>query len=381
MILINKRITEIIAGYDHILQAETELRSHWRSALITTYAHRRGKLDSAQSNTSHWRKTQLTGVFIGLFLLAVGFGFSCVGTTQENGNLLLFCCGGPLLALLGLLMIGAAGFSHFEVKRNVPRRVPIHPLRGGPLQKGIIPNLRQSWMQGLTGDLLTEIPDYPEYLDDDEKDYGAEGERLFIQQLEVICDQNNFCLVRTMQRSNEDIDAVLIGPGGVWVFEVKHWSGKIYWDDKGWRREQTYFKRGGTEVTKEVEIGESPDKQWVRAASEVKHSLQQRAADVLDKFPPLAKVRGGIVFTHPNAALKIQAGRPIFWGSLPFWIKTLQEFEPIAELDTRSALQLVEVLLERHHELAPGVQYSSMLAYSQNVVQEADDKLNLWVQG
>jgi hypothetical protein len=381
MNLINKRITEIVAGYDLILQAETELRSHWRAALITTYVHRREKYDRSQSGTPAWEKTHIFGCFLGLSLLLIGLGFSCAGITQENTNLLLFCCGGPLLALLGILIFGAAGLSHFSGSKDKPRHVPLHPLRGGPLKKGIFPNLRQSWMQGMVGELIDEISDHPEHLADDEVDFGAEGERHFVQRLGEVCSEADFFLARTMQHPNEDVDLILVGPKGVWVFEVKHWSGEIYWDDKGWRRVQTYFERGGIEVTQEVEVGEPPDQQWNRAASEVKRTLQHRIPEVLKRYPSLSKVRGGLVFTHEGAALKVQAGRPSFWGSLPFWVKTLNDFEPIADLDTRSTLQILEALLERHYELAPAEERRSMLGYAQSEIQDTEEKLNQWVQG
>ena len=43
--LIDKKITDIISGYDDILQAETILRIHWRPKLLAAYAQRKKILE------------------------------------------------------------------------------------------------------------------------------------------------------------------------------------------------------------------------------------------------------------------------------------------------------------------------------------------------
>ncbi len=77
-----------------------------------------------------------------------------------------------------------------------------------------------------------------------------------------------------------------------------------------------------------------------RGAAEVSRTLQYHAAEVLEKYPSLEKVRGGIVFTKEEAIFKFQPGRPTFWGPLNFWIKILHEAEVKVELDRRSTLAI-----------------------------------------
>ncbi len=245
MKLIDKSVTDITAGFDGLLRAETDLRSRWRSKLLFAYAQR--KAIPAQETGIQRRKQVviLLSVLLGAGLIFIGLGVACRGISQKEDNLLWYCCGAPLLALLGLLILGAAGFSRRSTPPQKPSRVPLHPLRSGPQQKGIFPDLQKSWMEGLAGVLNDEVPDYPDYKSSSAKDHGAEGERVFIQRLREICCDDYFVLARAMQRPKEDVDVILVGPKGVWVFEVKHWSGEIYWDDRGWRRKQTYHERGG----------------------------------------------------------------------------------------------------------------------------------------
>lgn len=381
MKLIDKNTTEIIPGYNAILRAENNLRSKWRPALLGAYAQRRKMLDANTKTHGQPRYFIWAAVILGSILFLVGLGTACRGIVQqEEGIFLWYCCGGPLLALLGFLILGAAGFSRKSRTPPQIRRVPLHPLRSGPQQRGIYPDLKESWMEGLSGGLKEEVSDYPKYRSTSEKDHGAQGERAFIRRLREIFDDQYYVLARSMQHPKEDVDVILIGPKGIWVFEVKHWSGAIYWDDRGWRREQTYFERGGVEVTRQPEVGEPPDQQWIRAAAEVSRTLQLRVPEVLERYPDLEKVRGGIVFTQPDAVFKFQPGRPTFWGPLNFWIKTLHEVEPIVDLDRYSALLLKEALLSRHHELGPEFEERSMVAYAQGVVQETEERLDAWVK-
>jgi hypothetical protein len=376
MKLIDKNIFEIVAGYDDILQAETQLRTQWRTSLLRAYSKRWESTNPKDNYPNQKQILFLLSAFFGLFLLLIGTGLACRGILWTRENFLEYCCGGPLLALLGILILGAAGFSRRNARNQKTGRIPLHPLRSG-----IFPDLRISWMKGLEGGLKSEVSDHPDHYNKSEKDYGAQGERDFIRRLMEVCCEADFVIARSMQRPKEDVDVILIGNKGIWVFEVKHWSGKIYWDDRGWRREQTYYKRGGAEVTKKPEVSEPPDEQWIRAAAEVSQTIQNRAADVLKHYPELEKVRGGIVFTKEDAVFKFQPGRPIFWGPLNFWIKTIQEIEPKFELDTRSSLQLVEALINRHHELASPRKLRSMRTYAQGVVQETEKQLEAWVQG
>lgn len=380
MKLIDKNVSDLVSGYDALLKAENEIRSKWRLQLLAAYTRRmevfeRGNEPAKSAHVLVW-----ISLLFGLILFLIGGGISCRWIVQTEENFLWYCCVGPLLSLLGLLMMGAAGFSRRNKSTPKPKRVPLHPLRSGNQLRGIYPNIKDSWLESLNGELENEIPDYPDYRDPSEKDHGAEGARIFIQQLRDVFDERYYVIAHAMQRPKEDVDVILIGPKGIWVFEIKHWSGKIFWDDQGWRREQTYFGRGGVEITKQPEIGEPPDEQWTRAAAEVSLTLQRRAPDILERYPALEKVHGGIVFTKKDAVFKFQPGRPTFWGPLNFWIKTLHDLEPKVELDRRCTLQLIEALLTRHHELVSTVEQRSMVTYTQGVIQDTDEKLLAWVK-
>ncbi len=380
MKLIDNNITEIIAGYNAILRDENDLRSKWRPTLLAAYAKRKANLVDDNQHQEQRNIILWVIAILGSIIFLVGVGTSFRGIAQSEENLLLYCCGGPLLGLLGLLILGAGGFTRRNKTKLKSKRVPIHPLRSRVHKHGIYPDLRESWMEGLNGSLKHEVPDDEDDQNSSANDPTAQGERAFIRSLEQILDDRFYLLARVKQKPKEDVDIILIGPNGIWVFGVKHWSGEIYWDDRGWRREQTNNEQGSVEVRKQPKVTDPPDEQWIRAAAEVSRTLDMSAPEVLDRYPALEKVRGGIVFTQEDAVFKFQPGRPAFWGPLNFWIKTLNEIETKVDLDRYSVLQLIEALLNRHQDLAPVDESRSMLTYAQGVVQAAEERLEAWVQ-
>jgi len=176
------------------------------------------------------------------------------------------------------------------------------------------------------------------------------------------------------------VDLILIGPKGIWVFDIRHWDGKVFWDDDGWRRELDTKNGRGMDTVIPLIADKTPDQMWIRSAAQVTRNLQTYAAETLERYPAFEQVLGGIVFSNEEALLKVQPGRPVFWGTPGFWIKTLNEVEPKANLENRSALHLVEILLERHHELTSIGQQRSMKAYAQSVIHDAEAQLKEWTQ-
>ena len=234
-------------------------------------------------------------------------------------------------------------------------------------------------MDGLSGDIEKQIPDYPDDSRNFEMDYGAEGERIFIQHLNEILDNHTFAIARFLKNPGEDIDLIVIGPKGIWVFEVKHWSGEIYWDDQGWRRVQTYHELGGIELVKQTDIHQTPDQQWIRSSEQVKQLLHSHAPEVLSAFPELEQVKGGIVFTKKNSTLNFQPDRPVFWGTLDFWIKTIHQTKTKINLDNRNTLKLVDIILEHQQKSNPG-KTRSMRNYAEIIAQNANEQLRAWVE-
>jgi Nuclease-related domain len=124
--------------------------------------------------------------------------------------------------------------------------------------------------------------------------YGDVGEAAFVSYLARELPEEYVAVSGLLVAWHLDADVIVAGPTGIWVYEVKHWSGQIVCQDGQWRRIKTYHKPGGR-LVQEHQVLKPFDKQWIREVNAVKETLRRR----LPRCPILHEaVGGGLVFTH-----------------------------------------------------------------------------------
>jgi hypothetical protein len=129
--------------------------------------------------------------------------------------------------------------------------------------------------------------------------YGDVGEAAFISYLVGGLPEEYVAVSGLLVARSLDADVIVAGPTGIWVYEVKHWSGQIVCQDGQWRRIKTYHKPGGS-LVQEHQVLKPFDKQWIREANAVKETLRRR----VPHLPNLHEaVGGGLVFTHGGFSL------------------------------------------------------------------------------
>jgi hypothetical protein len=203
---------------------------------------------------------------------------------------------------------------------------------------------------------------------------GAAGEYEFIRYLGKI-DDGSVLIYRLQQRPSDDLDVTVVGPRGVWVFEVKFWSGAVSWKAGRWARgEKTFRARGGALETQERPIGEPPDQQWRRMVEDVMRTLQMRAGRAVRVIPALAVVHGGLVFSHPQVDLRI-SGAPFNWGGIRDWMQTYHRAAWLPGLSERQLYEVLDALLLRHRQVSGESASFSMDDYAQLLVQQAEARL------
>ena len=124
--------------------------------------------------------------------------------------------------------------------------------------------------------------------------YGYEGEAAFVSHLAGELPDEYVAVSGLLVTRHLDADVIVAGPTGIWVYEVKHWSGEIICQDSQWRRIKNYREPGGRLVQKH-QVLRPFDKQWIKEADAVKETLRRR----LPQRPNLHEcVGGGLVFTN-----------------------------------------------------------------------------------
>ena len=94
-----------------------------------------------------------------------------------------------------------------------------------------------------------------------------------------------------------DIDCILVGPSGLFVFEVKHHHGLILYRNRTWAR----IKVGRRGTPYRGQLG-NPSHQLSRNIRKLKELLRNANSDDL-------WLHGAIVFTNPRATLDIEGLR------------------------------------------------------------------------
>jgi hypothetical protein len=345
--LIDNAAKDIVAGYDRLLAAESALPPLLRARALREYARRRQAYDRA---LAHWRQENVRFEkwllpAAGGLVLSLLLGLSAIiwGDRLEPGGILSFA--GQALVTVSTAGVGLGGLIwlwRHVLGRPRPPRHPggVRPLRLTPLLDA-----------GLRGELPAQMP-YE----------GAQGEYSFIALLSKSLPRGAYIAYRLQQQPGDDIDVTVVGPAGLWLFEVKYWAGEIVWHAGCWSRTKSHYGRGGMPVTEEIELSQPPDAQWQRMQQQARETLRRRAPELLSLLPePLA---GGLVFAHPGATLRIDRQAPFAYGTPAQWAAMLAGAPAIAGLDERSILRLLEALLERHHELNPGLPARSLDAYA-----------------
>lgn len=214
-------------------------------------------------------------------------------------------------------------------------------------------NVTKTWLRELGGGHTTQREWVP----------GDDGVDRF---LDVLLDlPDSYIVVRDLLVARSlDVDVLLAGPTGVWLFEVKHWSGQITCSYGAWKRRSEYFAKGGRRVVEEKPI-EAFDKQWIREEDAVNETLRRRLPPKV-RVPELA---GGIVFTHPDASLDIDSSCRSAYGTPGRWVDKIRGAASVDDFLLRDRLAVMDALFSRARRLEqrPDDEASDAVALAEKV--------------
>ncbi len=123
---------------------------------------------------------------------------------------------------------------------------------------------------------------------------GLSGEQILRDKLRSILSSNHK-VIYNYPTPYGDIDALVVGPAGVFVLEAKNHNGYITVDENGWQRQ----KVGQMGTVYDASIG-NPEKQVKRNVWFISNLLKQKGINVwVDYF---------VVFTNPEVKLEVKNG-------------------------------------------------------------------------
>ena len=377
--LIDLFVSDLVAGYKEIVTTRQVLLKKWRFDLLRAYTQKRERY--AQQLAQREQRKALYQRFLPFagFVLLVICG---AGAWMTLRSLDLACLGMFLMLAAGFGVLAAMG-AWLGLSRTPPP--PENPVtrtsdeeEESALRRKLFPRLLPLWRQEMAVRIPSEAE--VEQLAAETGKWGLIGEFDLIRALEQVVSQDTYLLHSLKPRSGDDMDVVLIGPKGFWYFEVKHWNADFIWHNGSWEIWQ--FDQT-TRNFEPAHVREYPDAQWARMRDEALANLRASGASgakLLEKFPLLGNIQGGIVFSNPRAGIEIDRAAPFRYGTIEQWAAAYQAAPRLREVTSGRALQLLEVLLKRHQSFYPEAELYSMKDAIQNVIAEVEKGIQAWIE-
>jgi hypothetical protein len=147
---------------------------------------------------------------------------------------------------------------------------------------------------------------------------------------------NDYFAVRSLLvKKSLDVDVLVIGPTGIWIFEVKDWRGRVTCRNGVWRHEGP------------GNLSESPerafDEQWLDGRNTIEQTLSLKLARNARLGTLL---RGGLVFTHPGLELDIDGSSRAEYGTPAQWLQRMRNAEKIQQFSIEIQLLILDALLD-----------------------------------
>jgi hypothetical protein len=349
MRIIEKCWVDLTAGYQTVLSLEAHLRSEWQRAIEVV--ERREEL---AANTRRRQIRNIAGIaFLAFLFVCV---LCCIGVYYIPESRIQFLLWSCVLAFPGV----ASGVVYV-----------IH-LGEGPSKKRPVTHpsfdLVESWW---------EVVRQKRYV---VSKHGHRGEVDFLKSLSFL--NNDYIAVwgvLTSAKKGEvsDTDVLLLGPNGIWVFEVKFWNGIISRQDGVWVQETTHYEKGGVPVTERIPYPSGPDEQWLNQKDEITKTIRMR----LQSGARLAElINGGIVFAHSNVKFGQITGQRAAYGTPGQWHKKIGKTPPVQGFSLEDRLLVLDALIQyaNLHEREV-VKIVSANKGAENLYQEASNAFREYV--
>ena len=308
MRVIDRKWTELAAGYQAVCSLQTRLESEFKRAVEIGYKQQYNR------DVTAWRKRRR--IFIALAITApLSIAALCLSARYFRET----ACVSIYWAVLVLIILGTLGVAGRTYIRETVNR----PALGGP--SADLLNLERRWWADLAPEELAS----PSGKDKRKPNF-----------LTLLAGLPDTFLARRGPPVEGEASLYVFAPSGPWIFTLREWSGDIIRQEGVWKD----IPRKGEPIM----YSQPPDAQWVR--------LRDGLADLLnERHPELAgKIHGGAVFVDPQARLfkeQIQ-GNTSAYGPAAAWAKRLSETPPMDGLPLQMQLETLDALMAR--ELFPG---------------------------
>ena len=304
MHIIEKTWVDLHAGYEEILSLEKRLKTDWKRALQVVQ-----KRDDRSVKSRIDRTRKITGYL--LLALLFAFILFCAGIyylPELRLQLFVFFCmlGIPVI-ILGLVLTRIFGGADGTLPGTPPSM-----------------EIEQAWWKRLK----------PKHFAGQRS--GDRGEIDFLQSLAFLDD--SYVAVwglLTAEKIRSDTDVLLLGPNGIWIFEVKYWKGTVFKQNGSWYTVPWHGK-GKTDQR-------SPDEQWLQQKEEISKTIRIQLPNVSWQAE---LIQGGVVFAHQNSRIGQIDHPQADCGKPRAWHKRINDTKPLKDFTLSRRLQILDALTQ-----------------------------------
>lgn len=303
MRIIEKCWVDLHHGYQTVARLEARLRSDWSRALQVA---RKREERAALIRRRQTRKIAGIAFLVCLFLCVL-LWIGIFTMPDSRGQLLYYSC---LLTLPGII---SGAFFVFQ-RGNPSIKAQPHPFL----------DLTEAWWESLKPKRYVI------------RTTGGRAEVEFLKSLSFL-DHNHIAVwgLLTSAKITSDTDVLLLGPTGIWLFEVKYWNGVIS------KRNNIWYTDHPTRGRKIHD--KSPDEQWQDQRNEISETIRRR----LPSRSGLVKhIKGGVVFAHESAKFGQIDDHRAAYGRPESWRKRIRQTGPVQDFSMRDRLQVLDALVQ-----------------------------------
>lgn len=186
-------------------------------------------------------------------------------------------------------------------------------------------DLTEQWWQAISSQDVLEISDSDEA-----------GQISFLRYLAEHLPDDYFAVRSPFLQSSLNVDVLVIGPTGIWLFETRHWRGRVICRGGIWQREPA--------PDAPLESLTTPlEQSWLAGRKIIEQTLSLKMARHVN-FGAL--IRGGLVFTHPQVQVQVDSSSKVQVGTPPQWLQRIRRTSHLAQFSTEIQLLVLDVLLE-----------------------------------
>lgn len=336
---IDRKWTDLAAGYQAIQSFKTKLTGEFGRAV------RVGRKQQFRKELTEWQKKRR--VFFALVAVAPLSIIALCLTAFYFRDVACVIVYWAVLVLIILVTLAVAGRQYIrEMVNGKPVPQPV---------EGLVVDLEGRWWESLSPQELAV------------EKAGQKGEVDFLTLLaRSLPDPYSAQLLSVT-------DVLLLGPSGIWMFKVEHWSGTIVKQEGTWKQIQTLRDKLGRTRREEKTHKPGPDDQWLQQKHEIVKTLEKHLPE---RAWTLNLIQGGVVFPHPKVNLdkKHIQGNTASYGSPKAWAERIRRAPPVDGFTLEMQLEILDALAE-----SGGQQTVSAKDEAERLYQESTAELREYV--